>query len=83
VSASADGALAKAWDILWDPDETRNLLEEDPLYLGGSASNLIGSRLSDCLEDYWTLAGPGDRWIPPADWRAPGDASTCPWAAGQ
>src|SRR5262249_55142870 len=83
VSTAADGSLSKAWDILWDPDETRNLLDEDPAYLGGNGSNSVGGRLAGWLEDYWTLAGPGDGWIPPNQWRGPGNASTCPWAAGQ
>jgi len=81
-----DGGALTAYDILWDPDETRNLLDPkdgDPLYLGANDPGLLGSRLDDCLEDYWTLAGPGFRWVPPAEWREPGDASTCPWAAGE
>jgi len=86
ATSVVDGGVLKAWDILWDPDETRNLLDPkdgDPLYLGANTAGLLGSRLDDCLEDYWTLAGPGDRWVPPLAWREPGDASTCPWAAGE
>jgi len=82
-TSSLTGTLA-AWDLLWDPDENRDLLDVrdgDPFYLG-SASGLAG-RLADCLEDYWTLAGPGERWIPPAEWRAPNAQSTCPWGAGE
>jgi arylsulfatase A-like enzyme len=87
VSTSVvDGGVLEAYDVMWDPDETRNLLDAkdgDPLYLGANTAGLLGSRLDDCLEDYWTLAGPEDRWIPPSEWRGPGDASTCPWAAGE
>jgi len=86
ATSVSDGGTLKAWDIVWDPDQTRNLLDEkdgDPLYLGTANDGLLGSRLDDCLEDYWTLAGPGERWVPPSDWRASGDASTCPWPAGE
>jgi arylsulfatase A-like enzyme len=85
-TSSLTGRLA-AWDLLWDPDENLDLLDPDggdPLYLGSmeNAQQLAG-RFMDCLEDYWTLAGPGDRWVPPAEWRAPSDPSACPWAAGE
>jgi arylsulfatase A-like enzyme len=85
VQASGYTDELQAWDILWDPDETRNLLDDgdgDASYLGSTdVVQHLASRLEDCLEDYWALAGPGNRWVPPSDWRP--SPTTCPWAAGE
>jgi len=87
VQASAYNDELQAWDLLWDPDESRNLLDSrdgDPNYLGSrDVAQHLASRLEDCLEDYWTLGGPGNRWVPPSVWRSPSNQSTCPWDAGE
>jgi hypothetical protein len=86
VQTDKDGLIKSAWDLNWDPDEKRDLLNPtaggDMSYLGivqAGEPFSLADKIQDCFEDYWELRGSNQRWVPPSVWRAPGDPTQCPW----
>jgi hypothetical protein len=59
VEANSKG-IQRAWDLNWDPDETRDLLKDAPGndYLGTT----FRGELEKCLASYWELAGSDETW---------------------
>lgn len=67
LEVDGNGANPKAWDLNWDPDQRRDLLDADPDYLGG-----LKDRLVQCLTDFHALDS-NNLWVPPPS------STGCPW----
>jgi hypothetical protein len=89
VQSDTSGRVKSAWDLNWDPDQTRDLLKEDSGYLGQIHSTFpldpgelysLADKMFYCLEDYWFLLPPpaANRWVPPSSWREPTNSTQCP-----
>jgi arylsulfatase A-like enzyme len=66
-------SLSYAWDLNWDPDQRRNLLQ-DPDYLGNAASppeNSLYYKFKQCIDNDWAADPVTGEWN--------GNQTTCPW----